>query len=85
MATLGSFCSLQTLPSGNAQGVIVVFVVDHLAAEHGAEDDLDVQRHGPVFDVPDVVADALGNVGIAAQAVDLRPAVQPGRTCWRTR
>ena len=28
------------------------FVVDHLAAEHRAEDDLDIQRHGPVFDGP---------------------------------
>ena len=37
-----------------------------------------VKRYGPVFDIPDVVADALGNVGIAAQAVDLRPAGAAG-------
>ncbi len=84
MATLGPFAHYRH-SSGNAQGVIVVFVVDHLTAEHRAEDDLDIQRHGPVFDVPDIIADALGNVGVAAQAVDLRPARAAGATCWRTR
>lgn len=47
--------------------------VDH-PAEDGLEDDLQIQPKGPIFDVPDVVLDALGDAGVPAEAVDLCPA-----------
>lgn len=62
-----------------------LFIVDHFAAKHGAEQNFDIQCNGPVFDVPDIITDTLRNISVTAQAVDLRPAVRPGRTCWRTR
>jgi len=39
---------------------------------------LAVQPQGPVFDVVDVVADAFGEIGLASQSVDLRPAGHAG-------
>ncbi len=48
-----------------------------------AEDDFDVGPHGPVLDVVVVEAGSVGDVGVAAEAVDLRPAGQAGGARWR--
>src|SRR5262245_46819131 len=44
------------------------------SAQHGQPHDLEVETDGPVFDVIQVVFDALLQRGVAAPAVDLRPA-----------
>ena len=51
-----------------------VGVAGEEASERRAEQDLEVQEQGPVLDVIEVVLDALLDGGLAAQAVDLRPA-----------
>src|SRR5687767_3451646 len=47
-------------------------------ADEGQPHDLDVQRHRPVLDVIQVVLDAFLERGVAAPAVDLRPARDAG-------
>lgn len=48
------------------------------ALEEGHEHDLEVEEEAAVFHVPEVVFDAFGEVGIAAEAVDLGPAGHAG-------
>ena len=36
--------------------------------------DFEVQGKGPIFKIIEVILDAFGNAGVAAQAIDLRPA-----------
>src|SRR5690606_28098265 len=48
------------------------------AAEQREHDDLEIQPERPVLDVVEVVLDALLEVGIAAPAVHLGPAGDPG-------
>src|SRR5687767_3560135 len=56
--------------------------VSHVALEQAAEDgqphDFQIQGYGPVLDVIEVVLDALLERGVAAPAVDLRPAGDAG-------
>src|SRR5262245_7630034 len=47
------------------------------AAENREDEDLDVEQKRPVLDVVEVVLDALLDRGVAAPAVDLRPARHP--------
>ena len=56
-----------------SQNFLQSFPIDH-SAENGHEHDLDIQPKGPVLDVPNIMLDALGNAGVSAKAVHLRPA-----------
>ena len=47
-------------------------------ADEGEEEDLDVEPPGPVFNIVEVVLRPGGEVGVAAQAVDLGPAGHAG-------
>ena len=49
-----------------------------LAFEEGQEHGLEIQPQAPILQVMQVVADPLHQAGVAAQAVDLGPAGQPG-------
>src|SRR5512139_3031860 len=52
---------------------LIGMLVDEAVPE-GHEEDLEVEGERPVLDVEDVVLDALLDRGVAAPAVDLRPA-----------
>ena len=46
--------------------------------ERGEGKNFEIQPDGPVFDVVEIALDAFFKRGIAAPAVDLRPARDPG-------
>ena len=71
---LGS--QLSTLSSQlNFSGSVGVGVAP---ADEGQEEDLDVEPDGPVFNIVEVVLRTGGEVGVAAEAVDLGPAGHAG-------
>src|SRR5262249_10514503 len=54
--------------------LICAGLADEGAVAEGEDHDAEIQGETPVLDVPDIVEDALLEAGVAAPAVDLRPA-----------
>ena len=49
-----------------------------VALEESQEHDLEIEEEVPVLEIPEVAFDALGEVGVAAESLDLRPAGHAG-------
>src|SRR4051812_40091408 len=43
-------------------------------ADEGHEHDLEIEQRAPILQVPEIALDALAEIGVAAQPLDLRPA-----------